>query len=489
MFQLPQIPAGVSFALFGFKALEVSALLTKGLARAKTHRDKYDLIAAAYQGELKWLRRLVLFRPRVMIWTGIFLVAVTIWFFLTIYSYYSPNTATARTISGSWFYKYSIGISLGALVFGLLIIVFTSFSFARVYNSFHFILPKYQYQQRLASRVDRDTDGYFYINNEQGEKIARRIVKRVLENPSWYTQSEVYTPSVCAELASAKYANFLFFGELVEAKAGGGRPMERWQWLTEVYKKKPDLFEPTRLKQIMKEGRFANTLVDEMAKYSKTRDPFVGGLYDVLNFGVARLGKHFKYDARNIGQMNAWNRLLLRVRRRSMFQVVDKRLTKFKPYKKRSGNRLVLIKLMVIRKLWNIPVEELEFPFSAWQSVFLLRSKVISTDLEKFSTYDPDFAWFRNAALRALTTQVKDSLDVLSETEKEEMKRIIKSELDSSSAMILTDTFLWKVGYECCSVNSCGEEGTICPFGSLAICRVDEGEKLFSYEAPHFERR
>jgi hypothetical protein len=486
MFELPPIPPVVSFALFGAKAVEVSALLTRGLTRAKTYHDKCDLIAAAYQDKLKWLKRLALFRPRLMITTAGFLMLITIWFFLIIYSYYSPSSAIAQKIAVT--YPYSIGISATALTIGALIIFFTSFSFARIYNIFRLILP--QPEQRLASRVDRETEGYFYIDDERGDRIVPLIVESVLANPSWYDAAEVFTPSPSDEVASAEYANFVFFGELVEAKAGGGKPMERWGWITHVYRNKPDLFNPTRLKQLTEDRKFAATLVNEMAKFSETREPFVNGLYAVLDFNVAMLGKHYNHDARKIGQPNLIGRLLIRAKLQSMFELVEKRTMKFETYKKRSGNRLVLIKLMAIRRIWKVPLEELEFPFSTWQCVFLLRSRIISTDLEKFSTDDSDFAWFRDAALRNLSALVKNHLDRLNEEEKKKMTEILKSEIEPSSAMILTDTFLWTIGTECCLYNNCGElrneKGKLCPFSQLEICKPSEGKKLFTYERPNF---
>jgi hypothetical protein len=510
----PLVPVQVTFALFALKAVEFSALLSRGIAKAKTNGEKYDLITAAYQGDLKFLRLLVWLRPGIMIVTALLLAVVTIWFDLTIYNYYSPGSLISPIIAKTD--ADALAISITALLIGVLVYVFTSFSWAKFYTSFRFVLSKSQYQQRLASRIDRETDGYFYIDNEQSEKIARRLVEAVLEDPSWYKQSIVHTPDALNELKSAEYANFLFFGEFVEAKAAAGEAMERWGWITDVYKAQPDLFSVAKLKQLNEKTKFAATLVDEMKKHSLSPEAFGTGLVEVLNDGIAKLGKRFEYDARKIGQMNFWNCLLIAVRRRTRYEVVDKRLTKFEPYKRRSGNRLVLIKLMISRNLWDIPVKELEFPFSPWQCVFLLRSKIISTDLEKFSTHDPDFAWFRNAALRKLTSLVQASIDTLRKTKKEEMKRILKSELTPSSAMLLTDTFLWGVGSKCCRFNKCGEEKSekgityaydiflgswivtygetrkermICPFSSLAICNLDEGKKLFYYEAPNFEQR
>lgn len=506
----PLVPVQVTFALFALKAVEFSALLSGGLAKAKTHRERYDLITAAYQGQLKFLRLLVWLRPGIMIITALLLAVVTAWFDLTIYNYYSPGSFISPIIAKTD--PYSVRMSIAALLIGVVVYVLTSFSWAGIYTSFR--LRKFQYQQRLASRIDRETNGYFYIDDDRSEKIAHRLVESVLEDPYWYRQAIVYTPTT-EELKTAEYANFLFFAELVEAKATGDS-MDKWRWITEVYKSQATLFSAATLKQLKEAGTFAGTLVDEMRKHSPPPEAFGTELTKVLNSGVARLDK-FTYDARNIARKNLWNDLLIALRRRTTYDVVDKRLTKFEPYKKRSGNRMVLIKLMVSRKVWGIPVEEFEFPFSAWQCIFLLRSKIISTDLEKFSTYDPDFAWFRDAALRRLAILVKDSIDALSNDKKEELKKSLKSELTPSDAMLFTDTFLWRVGDKCCQYNRCGEQkseneikytydmysnswrvtyaapksekGSTCPFKRFKICNLDEHKKLFYYEAPNFEMK
>jgi hypothetical protein len=486
MFQLPQSPPVLlTYALFAIKFFEAVPLLTRGLTQASAHRRKCTAIVSAYQGRLKWLKPLALFRPRLMIVTGLWLALIFIWFIFIIFSFNYPGWAMSPYIAVT--YPCSIWISLGTLIFGTLIIVGTLFSFARVYSFLRFLLP--QPEGRLASRIDRDTDGYFYINDDESGRIAGRIIDGVLDHPDWYGEGLVYRPESSAEIASSNYANYVFFGELVEAKAGEGRAMDRWGWITEVYKKKPDLFDPAQLEQLAKQHTFAKTLVDQMAQYSPNRDPFVGGLYDVLDSNVERLSKRFHCDARKIGQPNPWNRILIKLKLLSIFGLIDKRLTKFEPYKTRSGNRLVLIKVMAIRRVWYIPLKELEFPFAAWQSVFLLRSGIITYDREEFDSYDPDFAWFRNEALRRLTELVWKALGRRSEEEQERIKTTIKSALDPEGAMILTDTFLWKVGADFCRVNSCAEDGTMCPFGDLAICKPDDGEKLFRYEAPNFERK
>jgi len=100
-----------------------------------------------------------------------------------------------------------------------------------------------------------------------------------------------------------------------------------------------------------------------------------------------------------------------RLKLSSMFELVDKRLTKFEPYPTRSGNRLVLI------RSWHQDGLEYSFkatrvPFAAWQCVFLLRSKTHHHRSGRIRSYDPDFAWFRNEALRRLTAFVLGSLAV-----------------------------------------------------------------------------
>lgn len=486
MFQVPQSPPVLlTWALFIIKFLESVPLLTRGLATASAHRGRCVSVLAAYKGRLRWLNLLALFRPRVMIITGLWLALIFIWFIFIIFSFNYPEWTISPYIAAT--YRWSVLVSLVTLVVGFVIIVGTLFSFARVYSFLRFMLP--QPQGRLASRIDRDTAGFFYIDDDESGKIASQIVDGVLDHADWYGEGLVYRPESSAAIASSNYANYVFFGELVEAKAGAGRTMERWGWITEVYKNNPDFFEPAQLEQLAKQHKFAETLVEHMAKHTLNRDPFIEPLYKVLDSGVARLSKHFNCDARKIGQPNLWNSFLIRLKLSSMFELVDKRLTKFEPYPTRSGNRLVLIKIMAVRAVWNIPLKELEFPFAAWQCVFLLRSGIITTDLEKFDSYDPDFAWFRNEALRRLTAFVLGLLGRRSASDKETIKGVIRSELDLEGAMILTDTFLWKVGIDYCQVNSCSEEGTTCPFGDLAICKPADGEKLFTYESPNFIRK
>lgn len=486
MFQAPQSPPVLlTYALFAIKFFEAVPLLTRGLTLASAHRRKCTAIVSAYQGRLKWLKPLALVRPHLMIVTGLWLALIFIWFIFIIFSFNYPEWVMSPYIAVT--YPWSIWISLGTLIVGTVIIVGTLFSFAPVYSLLRFLLP--QPLGRLASRIDRNTDGYFYIDDDESGKIAGQIVDGVLDHPDWYGEGLVYKPESSAEIASSNYANYMFFGELVEAKAGGGRTMERWGWITTVYKKNPEFFTPTQIEQLAKQGKFAETLVDQMAKYSPNKDPFIEPLYKVLDSGVARLSKHFNCDARKIGQPNLWDRFLIRLQLSSMFELVNNRLTKFEPYPTRSGNRLVLIKIMATRTVWDIPLKQLEFPFAAWQCVFLLRSRIITTDLEKFDSFDADFAWFRNEALRRLTAFVLGSIGRRSASDKETIKGIIRSELDLEGAMILTDTFLWKVGIDYCQVNSCSQDGTTCPFGDLAICKPADGEKLFSYESPNFIRK
>jgi hypothetical protein len=145
---------------------------------------------------------------------------------------------------------------------------------------------------------------------------------------------------------------------------------------------------------------------------------------------------------------------------------------------------------MASRGIWEIDWHELEFPFSPWQCVFLLRSGILRTDLKNFSSWDQDFQAFRNDALKSLAKQVKDGLELRSDEDKAKVRKTLNSDITDSSAMMLADTFLWQVGSRCCRYNNCGEirneRGILCPLSSLHICKVEPGKKLFTFRESEF---
>jgi hypothetical protein len=485
MFQLPQSqPVWMAWALFAIKSAEFVALLRGGIDKARAHRRRFDRVRTAYKSGLKWLRELALFRPALMIFTATLLAVLSVWFILIIYSYYDPHAAISQRIAST--YQASMWISLIVILFGLGVIFLTSFSFSGIYNIFRGILP--QPQQKLASRIDREIDGYFHIDNDRAGDIVPYLIKNVLDDPKRYDRSEVYTPTP-DEVRSAKYSNFLFFGEMIEAKATAGNFEDQWGWAKAVFCT-TDLFEPTKMRQLSEKRQYSQKLVEELTKQSGRWEIFGTGFKEALDVNAERLGKYFEYDARNIGRLRLRDRLLIALRLRKAFELIRRRLDEFDVYKLRPPNTLVLIKLMAIRRIWNINWRDFEFPFSPWLSVFLLRSKILGTDLKEFGEDDQDFEWFRNETLRRISKLVEESLKSLNQDQQEKIKKILKSDINYDSAMILTDTFLWMVGSECCRYNNCRElrndKGQLCPLGEFGICEPEEGKELFTYEQHNF---
>jgi hypothetical protein len=491
MFQAqPGTPVFISWILFAIKAAEFPTLLRQSTEKARAHKRKCNQIVSAYQGRLKWLTSLALFRPRLMIFTSFFLALLLVWFFLIIFSYYFPQLAIAQALNSAIAatYLYAVILSLIVILLSFVFIFVTSFSFSWVYAAFKYILP--QPQQRLASRIDREDEGYFYINKDEAERIIATVIRHVLSNPEWYAQAIVIKPPG-DEMKSAKYANFLFFGQLVEGRATVGSSLERWNWVTELYRT-TDFFEPAKLKGLAATKKFGESVITKLIAVSENAELSVPSLHDALNSGVTKLGERFKYDARNIGTMCLWNRFLINTKLRTNYEVLKRRLNSLEVFDQppAQANILQLIKLMATRRIWKIDWQYVEFAFAPWQCVFLLRSGILKTDLTKFSGWDDDFEWFRNDALREISHLVQRSLQVLNDEEKKKIKTILNSDIDFPSATVLADTFLWMVGSQGCRYNNCGEmtgsRGQLCPLGRFGICKLVPGKKLFTYKSNEF---
>jgi len=407
-----------------------------------------------------------------------------------IFSYYFPDYRIARALNQfiAATYVYAVAFSLATILFGVVFVFVTSLSFARLYDVFSHLLP--QPQQRLASRIDREDDGFFYVDEGEAERIIAYVITNVLNNPSWYQKSIVVKPAD-NEITSAKYANFLFFGQLLEGRATVGDGLDRWGWAANLYAN-TDLFEPDRMKELVASRTFAQSLITRLITDSGSKEINVPSLHDLLNAGAAKLGRHHKYDCRNINKAGLWNGLLIKTKLRTRYEMLKRRLIKLNilddpPAK---ANTIQLIKLMAARKIWEINWNDVEFAFAPWQCVFLLRSGILKTNLPKFSAWDGDFEWFRDDALRRISKLVQRSLAVLNGTDQQKIKTILGSDIDFAGAIVLADTFLWMLGSKSCRYNNCGQmtsgKGELCPLGQFAICKPIQGKSLFTFRPNDF---
>jgi hypothetical protein len=466
--------------------LEAAPLLGRGVALRSNYRKKCEAVVSAYDGRLRGLKFIALLRPRLMIYTGLWLLVVIIWFILIIFSFYYPQSKVSPYIIPT--YRWAVWISLVTVVLGILIGGATFLSFSRIYDFLKHRLP--QPQQRLASRIDRDDDGFFYIDQGEAERIIATVIRNVLNNPEWYSHAIVFKPSG-DEMKSAKYANLLFFGQLVEGRATLGSGLDRWNWVTELYRT-TDFFEPARLKELTATKKFGESVITKLKEISEHAELSIPTLNDALNDGVTRLGRRFNYDARNIGNIGFWNGLLVSKKLRTRYEVLKTRLRKLEVLDEppAQANIVQLIKLMATRNIWQIEWQDVEFAFAPWQCVFLLRSGILKTDLPNFSAWDKDFEWFRDDALKKISNLVQRSLQLLSDKEKTKIKTILNSDIDFPGTMVLADTFLWMVGTQCCRYNNCGQmtgnKGKLCPLGQFAICTPAPGKKMFTYKQNNF---
>ena len=404
-------------------------------------------------------------------------------------------------------------IGVGALIlFILFALVITIVEPGISLEAFRHWLGKRNLERKLANRIKRGDQGYFRVQDEHCDKLAEAMAAKLRAEPGYLSEMLITKrPDDRSTLA-----NELFVGEIFEAmmpaEFGGDwhnfRPVQNCKSKDGLPICSPQVVlreEPSRIVESLANAvspRPSPSLREELeACLGQLKQEWQGDASALLSpprprpswilylclaviilapvpvlLQRASLAPPFDKIYLSLwvlafgcatvlvlGDRRAWTEwLAMRLKLRTSFETILKRLTSFPVYRTRKGSRVALAKFAYEYGLLNVPAKDLEAGSSLPVALALIKTQAVYFSGADLREDDPDLWFFCDLAMR----RIAHTLEKLMVSE----GGLSKSDLVGERLPYNTvDGFLFIVGYEYCQKNSCAG-AQVCPFYDTKLC-------------------